>query len=290
MTYIDWSKKDLNVNNQFLIVIPIFNGSKYLNELLRILTSGELTKRILLVDDWSSDDSWKIITELSHAHKNIQGIRLKSNCGQHIATLAGLYFSEEEMTATIDQDQIPLLLPIASLFDSLDQHYSITYLVPKAIMRSKWRLAGSRLGLGTINLLSSFSLKGIYSIRLINKGVLKLDRSFSTNSIMDLELQRQIPKEKTAYYQTDLVLEANYSKYSFGNLIRLYMRILLAYTCVTETIMSLLIIACLFIFWQVAAIPAIILVFIVYSRGNIDMIFLNQIIEKSTQDEATNKI
>ncbi|SMF75746.1 glycosyltransferase family 2 protein [Pseudobacteriovorax antillogorgiicola] len=76
------------------VVIPVYKCADCLIELTNRLqiSLDEVSKRfeILLVDDWSPDNSWEIIQDLAHSNPTIKGIRLSKNFGQHYAIAAGV--------------------------------------------------------------------------------------------------------------------------------------------------------------------------------------------------------
>ena len=91
------------------VVIPVYNEEQNLDELLKrcVHVCSEMGKtfEIILIDDGSDDRSREMITEASgHGEKNIIGILLNRNYGQHSAIMAG--FSEVcgDIVITLDAD------------------------------------------------------------------------------------------------------------------------------------------------------------------------------------------
>ena len=83
------------------IVIPCYNSadtigkvvdltSKFLNELKGI------SYDFVLVNDYSKDQTYKKIEEISKSYKNVIGVNLAKNAGQHNAILAGLSIKESD--------------------------------------------------------------------------------------------------------------------------------------------------------------------------------------------------
>ena len=102
------------------VVIPVYNSSGCLGELLRQLTQQmeDIGKsyEVILVDDASPDDSWQVIKDLAPQYPMVMAIRLMRNGGQAFATLCGLENARGEIVITMDDDlqhppdQIPKLL------------------------------------------------------------------------------------------------------------------------------------------------------------------------------------
>jgi glycosyltransferase involved in cell wall biosynthesis len=90
------------------IVIPVFNSS----QTLRILAvncidtfNGIHDLEIILVNDYSSDESDEICNYLHETYKNIvKYIKLARNFGEHNAVMAGLNFANGDFVVTMDDD------------------------------------------------------------------------------------------------------------------------------------------------------------------------------------------
>jgi undecaprenyl-phosphate 4-deoxy-4-formamido-L-arabinose transferase len=91
------------------LVIPVFNEANNLEELMKRCTEACASMRmpfeIVLVDDGSSDDSAKIITEAAgHQGGKIVGVLLNRNYGQHSAVMAGFMEARGDIIVTLDAD------------------------------------------------------------------------------------------------------------------------------------------------------------------------------------------
>ena len=90
------------------IVIPVYNSElilpKLISEIDISLKGNNIKKEIILVNDHSKDNSWKIIRQLSKNYDFIKGINLDKNYGQHNAIMAGLNNCSGEFVITIDDD------------------------------------------------------------------------------------------------------------------------------------------------------------------------------------------
>ncbi len=71
------------------IVIPVVNSQETIEEVVvrtvQVMNSEKLSYEVILVDDASSDDSWEKIEVLARENKNIIGLQLHQNSGQHSA-------------------------------------------------------------------------------------------------------------------------------------------------------------------------------------------------------------
>lgn len=90
------------------VVIPTFNSEGFLDLIVRrvldALNKLDFSYELILVDDGSTDNTWKILAGLSAVNHGILGIRLKRNCGQHSATMCGIRHASGNTIVTLDDD------------------------------------------------------------------------------------------------------------------------------------------------------------------------------------------
>ncbi|MBI2567445.1 MAG: glycosyltransferase family 2 protein [Candidatus Schekmanbacteria bacterium] len=90
------------------VVVPVFNNAATLAELHRrivaVLEARGVTFEILMVDDGSRDESWRVIAALSAQDARLRGLRLARNFGQHAAVCAGLDRIRGAVVLSIDAD------------------------------------------------------------------------------------------------------------------------------------------------------------------------------------------
>ena len=90
------------------MVIPCYNSSKTITEVTRLIES--IYKQIgydyeiILVNDCSKDDTWKVICSLARTDIKIKGINLAKNAGQHSAAMAGFRVASGDLIMTSDDD------------------------------------------------------------------------------------------------------------------------------------------------------------------------------------------
>jgi dolichol-phosphate mannosyltransferase len=90
------------------IVSPVYKAEKIIPELVRRIKESvsKITPHfeIILVEDCGPDNSWQVIKEQSKLHKEIRGIKLSKNFGQHYAITAGLTAAKGEWVVVMDCD------------------------------------------------------------------------------------------------------------------------------------------------------------------------------------------
>lgn len=90
------------------IIVPLKNEEESLPELCawidRVHTQHDFSYEIILVDDGSTDDSWKVIQSLSAQNPKIKGIKFQRNYGKSAALNEGFVASKGDVVITMDAD------------------------------------------------------------------------------------------------------------------------------------------------------------------------------------------
>ena len=138
-----------NLNPGISVVVPVYNSSAYLRELAERLgpVIAKLSPKyeLILVNDGSRDESWKVISGLVQEFSWIRGIDLMRNYGQHNSLLVGIRAAEHDLTVTMDDDlqnppeEIPLLL------SRLSEGFDVVYGDPLKGGSGMWRALASRM-------------------------------------------------------------------------------------------------------------------------------------------------
>lgn len=90
------------------VIIPLLNEQNSLEELSSSVSSVindlNLKYEIILIDDGSTDNSWKIISKICSSNKNIKAIRFLKNFGKSQALSAGFKACNGNVVITMDAD------------------------------------------------------------------------------------------------------------------------------------------------------------------------------------------
>jgi dolichol-phosphate mannosyltransferase len=166
------------------IVSPVYRAEFVLDELVeriaKSIPSDFTSYEIILVDDFSPDESWSKIVEISNKNLNVKGFKLSRNFGQHYAITAGLNQVSGDYVVVLDcdlQDQPEEIeklylkskkgfdIVLARRFQRKDSFYKKT--VSKLFYKALSYLTGTKHDATVANF-------GIYSKQVINE-VVKLE-------------------------------------------------------------------------------------------------------------------
>lgn len=113
----------MTVPIEISVVIPVYNSESSLptlcEQLDSLFQSLSIIYEIVLVDDNSPDNSWKVIDRLAKSYTTIRGVKLSSNQGQFMATLIGIKASKGQMILNMDDDLEHPIQDIPKLYRQL---------------------------------------------------------------------------------------------------------------------------------------------------------------------------
>lgn len=101
-TYLNKILMDLSV------VIPVYNEEESIQELTewidRVCSSRRISFEIILIDDGSSDSSWKMIASMAMKNRSVKGFRFRRNYGKAAALHTGFTAASGDVVITMDSD------------------------------------------------------------------------------------------------------------------------------------------------------------------------------------------
>lgn len=115
------------------VVIPVYNSAQIMPSLLArlrtVLGGLDMTYEVVMVEDGSPDDSWRVLSALQQQDpEHIVAVQLMRNYGQHNALMCGFRHARGALVVTMDDDlqhppeEIPKLLD-RIVADDLDLVY-----------------------------------------------------------------------------------------------------------------------------------------------------------------------
>ena len=131
------------------VVIPVYNGSASLPDLVKrldvVLAECSSEHEVILVNDASLDESWKVIERLCVEYPRVHGIDLARNYGQHNALLCGIRMAQGDIIVTMDDDLQHPPEEIPRLLEQLALGTDVVYGTPVDEQHRFWRTAASQV-------------------------------------------------------------------------------------------------------------------------------------------------
>ena len=157
------------------VVMPVFREGANLPAILKAVRTSlnqcNLPYELVVVDDGSPDNTWRVITSEAKADQAIRALRLSRNFGKESALCAGLEHARGDAVIVMDADgqHPPSLLP-----DMVRMWQSSGADVVEAVKRKRGRESlSSKLGAFLfyliLNKLSGFHFKGASDFKLMNR-------------------------------------------------------------------------------------------------------------------------
>jgi glycosyltransferase involved in cell wall biosynthesis len=131
------------------VVVPAYNSASSLPDLVSRLgpvlesLAGEF--ELILVDDASRDDTWRVVQDLARQNRWVRGIHLMRNYGQHNALLCGIRFARYELTVTMDDDLQHPPEELPKLAELLSKDTDVVYGTPMTEQHGLFRDLASQI-------------------------------------------------------------------------------------------------------------------------------------------------
>ena len=207
------------------VVSPVYYGETMVHELVsRLKKSLALITEdynIILVNDYSPDNSWSMILNECADDERIKGINLSRNFGQHNAITAGLSFSKGDWVIVMDCDLQDRPEEIPNLYKKALEGYDIVYAQRVERQDKFFKKLSSSLFHAVFNFLSgtntdkSISNFGIYKKAVIDEYVQMPERFRGFGSLV-----RYLGFESTAIPVEHAKRLSGRSSYNFKKLIK----------------------------------------------------------------------
>ena len=155
------------------VVIPVYMAEKILPELCsrmdKVFEQMPSKCELILVEDYSPDNSWEAIEDLSQEYDFIKGIKLSRNFGQHYAITAGLEHANADWVVVMDCDLQDPPEEIINLYNRALEGYDIV----QAQRRNRKDSFGKRMGSKLFYSIFSFLTDSKLDCSIGNFGIYK---------------------------------------------------------------------------------------------------------------------
>lgn len=90
------------------VVIPLYNEEESLPELIswieKVMQNNRYSYEVIMIDDGSTDNSWKVIEQIRNSNNNVKGIKFQRNYGKSAALNEGFKAAAGDVVITMDAD------------------------------------------------------------------------------------------------------------------------------------------------------------------------------------------
>lgn len=129
------------------VVIPVYRSEDCLEPVVaaiaEALTPTGRDYEVVLVNDFSPDNSWAVIESICARNANVIGVDLRRNFGQDNAIITGLRLARGRYAAVMDDDlqHHPADLPL--LLAKVEEGFDVVYAEFRAKRQKRWKNLGS---------------------------------------------------------------------------------------------------------------------------------------------------
>jgi undecaprenyl-phosphate 4-deoxy-4-formamido-L-arabinose transferase len=229
------------------ILIPVYRNDGGLDELVSRIQGSMAGSayandfELVLIDDCSPDNSWKVIQQLAQTYSFVQGATLSRNFGQHNAIMAGLNLVSGQYVVLMDDDLQHPPEAIPRMLDELTAGADVCYTRYANRQHAAWKIAGSKFN----DMMASWLLskpKGLYlsSFKALKRGMVDQIRNhegpFAYLDGLILDITRRIASIEIEHGSRAFG-EGNYS---FKKSISLWLRMVTGTSIVPLRLVSLM--------------------------------------------------
>ena len=131
-------------------VIPCYRSAKTIGGVIAEIddimgTMKEYSHEIILVNDCSPDDTFEVIRDICAGIKDITGVNLAINFGQHAALMAGFHYVHGDYVVCLDDDGQTPANQVGRLLQVLENGYDAVYARYEHKQHSFFRNFGSKI-------------------------------------------------------------------------------------------------------------------------------------------------
>ncbi|MEZ4489155.1 MAG: glycosyltransferase family 2 protein [Cyanobacteriota/Melainabacteria group bacterium] len=216
------------------IVVPCYNSENTLTvlvpELIAVASSVSSSFEVILVNDGSRDGTWQVIEDLVSRFRQVRGIDLTKNFGQHNATLCGILQAQNEIIVTIDDDSQNPPGEIPRLIEKIEQGYEVVYGVPVNKQHGLIRKLGSFALRFILKVVGAKSSRGISSFRVLRSSLARSLEDYYGNVVCIDVLFSWTTENFATVAVTHRPRTRDVSSYTFLKLAKFAFDIILAYS------------------------------------------------------------
>lgn len=217
------------------VVLPAYNEEQMLAKtcrtLKKILDLAEINYELVIVDDGSTDQTWKIIEETAEKDRNVTGVHFSRNFGKEAAIVAGLAQASGNAVAVMDCDLQHPPEVLVKMYRLWEQGYEVVEGIKKSRgTETVFHRKSAGFFYRIMSRATGFNMENASDFKLLDRKAVESVLSMPERSMFFRATSSWVGFKSTSVIFEVQEREAGESKWSTGSLIRYAFRNIVAFT------------------------------------------------------------
>ena len=217
------------------VVLPAYNEEQMLAKtcrtLKKILDLAEINYELVIVDDGSTDKTWKIIEETAEKDRNVTGVHFSRNFGKEAAIVAGLAQASGNAVAVMDCDLQHPPEVLVKMYRLWEQGYEVVEGIKKSRgTETVFHRKSAGFFYRIMSRATGFNMENASDFKLLDRKAVESVLSMPERSMFFRATSSWVGFKSTSVLFEVQEREAGESKWSTGSLIRYAFRNIVAFT------------------------------------------------------------
>ena len=217
------------------VVLPAYNEEQMLAKtcrtLKKILDLAEINYELVIVDDGSTDQTWKIIEETAEKDRNVTGVHFSRNFGKEAAIVAGLAQASGNAVAVMDCDLQHPPEVLVKMYRLWEQGYEVVDGIKKSRgTETVFHRKSAGFFYRIMSRATGFNMENASDFKLLDRKAVESVLSMPERSMFFRATSSWVGFKSTSVLFEVQEREAGESKWSTGSLIRYAFRNIVAFT------------------------------------------------------------
>ena len=217
------------------VVLPAYNEEQMLAKtcrtLKKILDLAEINYELVIVDDGSTDQTWKIIEETAEKDRNVTGVHFSRNFGKEAAIVAGLAQASGNAVAVMDCDLQHPPEVLVKMYRLWEQGYEVVEGIKKSrVTETVFHRKSAGFFYRIMSRATGFNMENASDFKLLDRKAVESVLSMPERSMFFRATSSWVGFKSTSVLFEVQEREAGESKWSTGSLIRYAFRNIVAFT------------------------------------------------------------
>ena len=214
------------------VIVPVYNIEKYVRNCIEsILAQSYKNLEVILVDDGSTDQTWKIIEETAEKDRNVTGVHFSRNFGKEAAIVAGLAQASGNAVAVMDCDLQHPPEVLVKMYRLWEQGYEVVEGIKKSRgTETVFHRKSAGFFYRIMSRATGFNMENASDFKLLDRKAVESVLSMPERSMFFRATSSWVGFKSTSVLFEVQEREAGESKWSTGSLIRYAFRNIVAFT------------------------------------------------------------